>query len=65
MTTVTRGGPVLATQDRALHRAVARRPDDQEGGRDLARAVASELSEALDGLLADDVIFYSPIVYTP
>jgi hypothetical protein len=29
------------------------------------RAVAGELSETLDGLLADDVVFYSPIVYTP
>jgi hypothetical protein len=28
------------------------------------RVVAGELSEALDGLLADDVVFYSPIVYT-
>ena len=27
--------------------------------------VAGELSEALDGLLADNVVFYSPIVYTP
>jgi hypothetical protein len=27
--------------------------------------VAGKLSEALDGLLADDVVFYSPIVYTP
>jgi hypothetical protein len=29
------------------------------------RVVAGQLSEALDGLLADDVVFYSPIVYTP
>ena len=29
------------------------------------RVVAGELSEALDDLLADDVVFYSPIVYTP
>ena len=29
------------------------------------RVVAGELSEALDGLLADDVVFYSPIVYPP
>ena len=29
------------------------------------RVVAGELSEVLDGLLADDVVFYSPIVYTP
>lgn len=29
------------------------------------RIVAGELSEALDGLLADVVVFYSPIVYTP
>ncbi len=29
------------------------------------RVVAGELSEALDGLLADDVVFYSPFVYTP
>jgi ketosteroid isomerase-like protein len=28
------------------------------------RVVASERSEALDGLLADDVVFCSPIVYT-
>ena len=28
-------------------------------------AVAGGVSEALDGLLADDVVFYSPIVYTP
>src|SRR4030095_9455114 len=27
--------------------------------------VAGEQPEALDGLLADDVVFYSPIVYTP
>jgi hypothetical protein len=26
---------------------------------------AGELPEVLDGLLADDVVFYSPIVYTP
>ena len=29
------------------------------------RIIAGELPEALDGLLADDVVFYSPIVYTP
>jgi hypothetical protein len=29
------------------------------------RIVAGELREALDGLLAGDVVFYSPIVYTP
>jgi hypothetical protein len=29
------------------------------------RFVAGELPEVLDGLLADDVVFYSPIVYTP
>lgn len=29
------------------------------------RFVAGELPEALDGLLADEVVFYSPIVYTP
>jgi hypothetical protein len=29
------------------------------------RIVAGELPEALDGLLADDVVLYSPIVYTP
>ena len=29
------------------------------------RVVAGERSEGLDGLLADDVVFYSPIVYTP
>jgi hypothetical protein len=29
------------------------------------RFVAGELPEALDGLLADDVVFYSPMVYTP
>jgi ketosteroid isomerase-like protein len=27
--------------------------------------VAGERAEALDGLLADDVVFYSPIVHTP
>src|SRR4051794_25505618 len=29
------------------------------------RQLAGELPEGLDGLLADDVVFYSPIVYTP
>ena len=29
------------------------------------RFVAGEVPGALDGLLADDVVFYSPIVYTP
>ena len=29
------------------------------------RYLAGELPEALGGLLADDVVFYSPIVYTP
>ncbi len=29
------------------------------------RFLASDLPEGLDGLLADDVVFYSPIVYTP
>jgi hypothetical protein len=29
------------------------------------RFLAGELPEGLDGLLADDVVFYSPIVYTP
>jgi hypothetical protein len=29
------------------------------------RFLAGERPEALDGLLADDVVFYSPIVYTP
>jgi hypothetical protein len=29
------------------------------------RFVAGELPEGLHGLLADDVVFYSPIVYTP
>jgi hypothetical protein len=29
------------------------------------RIVTGERPEALDGLLADDVVFYSPIVYTP
>lgn len=29
------------------------------------RVVTGERPEALDGLLADDVVFYSPIVYTP
>jgi hypothetical protein len=29
------------------------------------RLLAGERPEALDGLLADDVVFYSPIVYTP
>ena len=29
------------------------------------RVVAGERPEALDGLLADNVVFYSPIVYTP
>jgi hypothetical protein len=29
------------------------------------RVVAGERPEALDGVLADDVVFYSPIVYTP
>ena len=29
------------------------------------RFLAGELPEALGGLLADDVVFYSPIVYTP
>jgi ketosteroid isomerase-like protein len=29
------------------------------------RFVAGELAEGLDALLADDVVFYSPIVYTP
>jgi hypothetical protein len=29
------------------------------------RVVAGERPEVLDGLLADDVVFYSPIVYTP
>lgn len=29
------------------------------------RFLAGELPEVLDGLLADDVVFYSPIVYTP
>jgi hypothetical protein len=29
------------------------------------RFLAGELPEALDGLLADDVVFYSPVVYTP
>jgi ketosteroid isomerase-like protein len=29
------------------------------------RLVAAERPGALDGLLADDVVFYSPVVYTP
>ncbi|SRR6266567_1780463 len=29
------------------------------------RYLAHDLPEGLDGLLADDVVFYSPIVYTP
>ena len=29
------------------------------------RFIAGKLSERLDALLADDVVFYSPIVYTP
>jgi hypothetical protein len=29
------------------------------------RVVAGKRPEALDGVLADDVVFYSPIVYTP
>lgn len=29
------------------------------------RFLAGKLPETLDGLLADDVVFYSPIVYTP
>jgi len=29
------------------------------------RVAAGERPEALDDLLADDVVFYSPIVYTP
>jgi hypothetical protein len=29
------------------------------------RFLAGELPEALGGLLADDVVFYSPVVYTP
>jgi ketosteroid isomerase-like protein len=29
------------------------------------RVVAGERPEALAGVLADDVVFYSPIVYTP
>ena len=29
------------------------------------RHLAGELPEGLDGLLADDVVFYSPVVYTP
>jgi len=29
------------------------------------RFIAGNLSEGLDTLLADDVVFYSPIVYTP
>jgi hypothetical protein len=29
------------------------------------RFLAGELPEVLDGLLADDVVFYSPLVYTP
>jgi hypothetical protein len=29
------------------------------------RFLTGELPEGLDGLLADDVVFYSPIVYTP
>ena len=29
------------------------------------RFITGNLSEGLDTLLADDVVFYSPIVYTP
>jgi hypothetical protein len=29
------------------------------------RFLAGDLPEGLDGLLADDVVFYSPVVYTP
>jgi hypothetical protein len=29
------------------------------------RHLAGELPEGLDGLLADEVVFYSPVVYTP
>ena len=29
------------------------------------RFILGDASEALEGLLADDVVFYSPIVYTP
>lgn len=29
------------------------------------RHLAGELPEGLDSLLADDVVFYSPVVYTP
>src|SRR5205807_4027188 len=29
------------------------------------RFIRDDLSEGLDNLLADDVVFYSPIVYTP
>src|ERR1022692_3955595 len=29
------------------------------------RFLARDLPEGLDGLLADDVVFYSPVVYTP
>ena len=33
--------------------------------RRLHRHLAGELADGLGGLLADDVVFYSPIVYTP
>lgn len=29
------------------------------------RFLARDLPEGLDGLLADDVVFYSPVIYTP
>jgi hypothetical protein len=59
--------PVLATEDRA-ERCIER----SQGGTVIKKVVetwhwvvAGQLSEALNGLLADDGVFYLPIVYTP
>ena len=60
------GGSVLATEDRGfgieLVRRVARRHEDQKVIETWHRVVARELRQALNGLLADDVVLYPPIV---
>jgi hypothetical protein len=57
---------VLAAADTGfgveLVRGVARRHEDQKVIETWHRVVACELRQALNGLLADDVVLYPPIV---
>src|SRR5262245_24694144 len=48
--------------DRKLYRAVARRHDDQKGGRDLAPSRCGRAAGGEGRSAADYAVFYSPIV---